>query len=63
LPVGEVLDVSDRCAGEVVDADADQLAADVRDLVFAVPDQGQGAAVVVEPTEVGDEVFGQLEAS
>ena len=62
MPVGEVLDVSDRCAGEVVDADADQLAAGVRDLGFAVPNEDQGAAVVVEPTEVGDEACGQLES-
>ena len=62
MAVGEGGDVAGGGAGEVVDADADQLPAGLGDLLGGLPDQGERGAVVIEPAQVGDEVGAQLEA-
>ena len=59
--VGELDDVADGCAGEVVDPDPDQLAARMRDLLSRLADQGHRGIPWVDPAEVCEEVDGQLE--
>lgn len=48
--------VADGGAVEPVDADADQFAARVEDLLGGVADQGERLTPRVQPAEVGDEV-------
>ena len=62
MPLREGVDVADCGAGEVVDADADEFASGIGDLVVVVADEGQRRAPRVEPAEVGDEGVRQFEA-